>query len=146
MTPVLPYRAEELLDKGKEELQAIRGSLFKGGKFSGKSIELQRALLDVCVMYSLVQDMQQWRRLAEPGIAGLMMGDDDADEKTLDEARELDRHSIEAHSEVSDEFERLGGKAEFQARIERLNELATKEEVPYTAPRKWDFDEEDEDD
>ena len=153
MGPLMPYTADELLDCNKDRLQRIRGTLFLHNNFRGSSKEFGRALLDFCVMLTMVQDMRAWSKLSEPGIAALMMGDDDedgADEQTIEEARELDRLSIESHSRVAEEFQELGGKVEFQKRIDHLNELGIAEGIEPTSDRenfeKRDYDDWEDDD
>ena len=146
MGPLMPFRAEELLDKGRMALKTIRAKLFLGSKFHGKSEDFSDALLEFCVMFSLVQNLRDWSKLSEPGLAGLMMGEE-VDSESLEQAREIDRQSIETHARIAREFEDLGGRAEFQRRIDRLNEIALAEGVESRADRAYyedpDFDLED---
>ncbi len=146
----MPYLVEELMEKDRMELKTIRAKLFLRNKFRGKSHEFHEALLDFCQMFTIIQDLRDWRGLSEPGIAGLMVGDDDVDDVSLEQAREIDRNSIETHDEIAAEFEELGGKKEFQRRIDRLNQIAQNEGVEPSADRAYydreDFDQEDLDD
>jgi hypothetical protein len=136
----MPYLADELLSKSKMDLKAIRARLFLGSKFRGNSEEFHQALLDFCVMMSLVQDLIDWRRHSEPGLAARMMHVDH-DEKSIEQARWIDRRSITMHSEISEEFEKLGGREEFQRRIEILNDRAAAEGLeglPKPSGSEWE--------
>lgn len=119
--------ADELLSMQPDDLKFFRAQLFLGGRRKADTLEQSRALLDFTSLLSLVQSIADWRRLTEPGIAGTLMQVEDEDPEVLaemiEQARELDRLSIEDHNDVAAEFERRGGKPALQEAIDRLNEL-----------------------
>src|SRR5690348_5930474 len=107
---LVPYTAAQLLDMGRDELRMVRAQLFlQHGRFLAKE-----ALCDVFMEFitrlTIVQDLRDWSKLAEPGIAGHMMSVEWATEETVEQARELDRRSMETHSEIAVEFEARGGR------------------------------------
>ena len=125
MVPLIPYTADELMQMDELRLREVRGEFFtRLDRETKKPVEVHEAILDVMQRFTMLQEMAAWRPLAEPGIAAKMLdvGEDWSD--AIETAREIDRHSVEAHSEAATEFERLGGKAGLDAAIRRLNAFA----------------------
>jgi hypothetical protein len=115
----IPFTADEILLMDKDQLQTFRGGIFTHYD-SEDLLKFGDTFLEFCMMLTMVQDMCAWRKLAEPGMAAWMIDDGDLEEE-IEQAREMDRHSIAFHSEVSSEFEEAGGKEGFQNVINRLN-------------------------
>lgn len=86
-------------------------------------MDQRMALLDFMVLLSLVQDMRDWSVLSEPGLAGKMLDAGEEWEGEIEDAREIDRRSVEMHEEIAREFESKGGRPALAATLARLNEL-----------------------
>jgi len=117
------HTASEILAMNRDELKRLRPTFFKQFKPRECSKEKLRAFMEFITRFTIVQDMRDWSGLAEPGIAAFMIDEEDVSEKDIEDAREIDRNSLEMHSEITHEFEKRGGKEAFQKAIDRLNSL-----------------------
>lgn len=125
MPNMILHTAAEILTMSRDELKKLRPSFFKAMRARDRSKDLINAFMEFIVRYTLVQDMRDWSCLAEPGIASFMIDDDTISEEDIEDAREIDRNSLDMHAEFTGEFEKLGGREAFQRAIDNLNKLWT---------------------
>lgn len=108
---------------GRDELRDLRASIFNSHDVRAQTHEFRMAIVQFLHLYSMVQDMQVWRKHSEPGLAGMMIDDGETDDAELEQARWIDRQSIEMHSDIVREFEESGGKAALEAARLEANRL-----------------------
>jgi hypothetical protein len=123
MAKMVRHTADEILSMSVEELRALRPTFFKELRPLMKRQDVRDAFLEFITRYTIVQDMRDWSKLAEPGITAAVLEDNDWTEEDMEEARELDRDSLEMHSTIVEEFEKRGGREAFQLAIDQLNAL-----------------------
>ena len=108
---------------GRMELKELRAGVALRIRPRMISLEAAESYLEFMQLLSMVQDMQEWRELAEPGIAPKLFDLGDEWLPEIEPARELDRLSLEAHAAAAKRFEDAGGKDAFEFSIERINRL-----------------------
>jgi len=121
--PLVPHTADEILQLGKVELKELRSHLAAVIRPHMKSLAAAESYLKFMELLSMVQDMQAWRDLAEPGIAPKLFDLGEEFHAEIEPARELDRLSVDAHEQSAKRFEEAGGRRAFQEAIESLNGL-----------------------
>jgi hypothetical protein len=124
MVPLIPYTADELMAMDRDSLRSVRGEFFRRLTKEKKPMEVHQAILDVMVLFTMVQDIRDWSPLAEPGIAAMLLEMGEEWEGEIESAREIDRHSVDEHAELVQRFEEAGGREALDAALRRLNALA----------------------
>ncbi|CAN5664882.1 hypothetical protein BH11ARM2_BH11ARM2_00190 [soil metagenome] len=101
--------AGEILALGADDLKMLRSEFTMAQPRELPPV----AYFDFLILMTAVQEMREWSKLAEPGMAAWLPEES--------QAREMDRRAIEAHTDAVQHFEGLGGKTALQNAVDRLN-------------------------